>query len=105
MKYIMMEMENRTDHNAPVFEVKMELQVPHVVYIPDLNDSHTGLLSLVEEIIMLINYMSEIFPRVAQPQQEKSNEEDEVIKETYECIKFCIKFCKIFINSFCSNII
>lgn len=61
-------MENRLEHNAPLIEVKYELQVPLAVFIPNLDTSSgTGLMGLIDEIIVDIYSMSDMIPRIAQP--------------------------------------
>lgn len=87
-------MENRLEHNAPLMQVNYELQIPTVVFIPNLDTSSgNGLMNLIDEIIIDIYSMCDMIPRIAQP---LNSEEDGV--STYECkywthkksARFCI---------------
>lgn len=68
IKYIKDEMENRFEHDAPIFEVKYELQNQLAVFIPNLDTlSPNGFMALVDELIVDIYSMCDMIPRVAQP--------------------------------------
>lgn len=70
MKYIKFEMENRLEHNSPIFEVKLELQAPRIVYIPTMDismSSPKGLLEIISSMIANILNISDMIPLVAQP--------------------------------------
>lgn len=76
-------MENRLEHNAPLFEVKYELQVPLAVFIPHLDTSSgTGFMGLIDEIIVDIYSMSDMVPRIAQ--LDELDEEGHPYVATYE---------------------
>lgn len=69
LRYIKFEIENRLEHNAPVFEVKYELQKPHAVFIPHLDTSgeiSAGFMAMIDEIIVAIYDMCDMIPRVTQ---------------------------------------
>lgn len=80
-------MENHYEHNAPIFEVKFELQRPHVMFMPNLDPSSSvGFMALIEELIMDIYSMSDMITRVAQPPvAERIDDEDVPYIATYEC--------------------
>lgn len=86
MKYIVFEMENRLEHNTPLFEVKLELQEPSIIFVPSLDESHnSSFIKLIDEIIMDIYMMSDLIPRVAQPpENERTSEDGQVFEATYE---------------------
>lgn len=86
MKYIVFEMENRLEHNTPLFEVKLELHEPSIVFVPSLDANHkSGFIQLIDEIIMDIYMMSDLISRVAQPpQSERTDENGQVFIATYE---------------------
>lgn len=85
MKYIVFEMENRLEHNSPLFEIKLELQKPSIVFVPSLDVNHkAGFNELIEEIIMDIYMMSDLIPRVAQPPEIERTEDGQVFIATYE---------------------
>lgn len=101
MKYIKFEIENRLEHDAALFEVRLELQPPNIVFLPDLNDdtSSYGFITIIEGLITDIYCMSDVFPRIVQPPADKpqndielkENEKDsKEYKEqqiiTYECL-------------------
>lgn len=99
MKYIKFEIENRLDHDAALFEVRLELQPPHIVFLPDLYDETAsyGFITIIEGFITDIYCMSDVFPRIVQPDKpsaqndivlskekdSKEYEEPQII--TYEC--------------------
>lgn len=86
MKYIVFEMENRLEHNTPLFEVKLELQEPSIVFVPSLDSNHkSGFTQLIDEIIMDIYMMSDLIPRVAQPPEtERTDDDGQVFIATFE---------------------
>ncbi|XP_055624152.1 dynein beta chain, ciliary-like isoform X4 [Toxorhynchites rutilus septentrionalis] len=84
VRYIKFEMENRLDHNAPIFEIKYELHPPRTRFVPTLDafDSN-GFLALVEGLLTDIYCMCTI-PRVAQPPDNDPRDEyGEIILATY----------------------
>lgn len=93
MTYILNELDNRLNHNAPVFKINLELQIPDLVFIPalDMENSKTGLMVIIQNLIVDIYNMTDKIPRVAQPPIEErmertEEEETEIIYEaTYEC--------------------
>lgn len=71
IKYIKFEMENRWEHDSPLFEVKLELQTPNIVYIPTMDVAMTtpkGLLEIVSSMIANILNVSDMIPLNAQPE-------------------------------------
>ncbi|XP_073817376.1 dynein beta chain, ciliary-like [Musca autumnalis] len=65
--YLRMEIENRYEHDAPVFEILMELQEPHVCYFPDLHpSSKVGFTAHMTTILEDMYHMMELLPRCAQ---------------------------------------
>lgn len=87
VQYIKYEMENRHERNVPIFEVKMELQLDRVVYLPalDLNYKRFSLIALVEDLLMDIYEMSDEINRVVQgPEEERLDENGIPYMETYE---------------------
>lgn len=70
IKYIKLEMENRLEHDAPIFEVELELQSPNIVYIPKMDTSLSrpvGMLEIVTSMIANILNITDMIPLVAQP--------------------------------------
>uniref|UniRef100_A0A1I8PDY1 Dynein beta chain, ciliary n=1 Tax=Stomoxys calcitrans TaxID=35570 RepID=A0A1I8PDY1_STOCA len=76
--YLRMEIENRYEHDAPLFEILMELQEPHVAYFPDIDPSSKySFNSLVETLMDDIYHMMELLPRCAQdPTELEGDPED-----------------------------
>lgn len=75
MKYVKYEMENRKGRNIPLFDVKLELLVPRIVYLPTMNmnmSNPQGLLEIITTMIANILNMSDMIPLVAQPSQRSS---------------------------------
>ncbi|TMW47086.1 hypothetical protein DOY81_007829 [Sarcophaga bullata] len=62
--YLRMEIENRYENNAPVFEIMMDLQEPHVCYFPNLDPISKEFH--VERLLEDMYHMMEIEPRCAQ---------------------------------------
>lgn len=93
MTYLLNELDNRLQHNAPVFKINLELQIPDLVFIPalDMENSKSGLMVIIQNLIVDIYNMTDKIPRVAQPPIEErmertEEEETEIIYEaTYEC--------------------
>lgn len=70
IRYLKFEMENRLEHNAPIFEVKLELNTPKIEFIPAMDVSLTspkGLLETISSMIANILNVSDMIPLVAQP--------------------------------------
>lgn len=67
LKYIHFEMDNRLDHDAPVFEVLLELQPPKIVFLPEMDLRSKGLLFIINSMIENILNMTNMIPLVAQP--------------------------------------
>lgn len=69
--YMKIEMENRVDKiDAPLFEVKLELQEPHLCYFPQMDnslDKLRGFLSTITSMIANILNMTDMIPMIAQP--------------------------------------
>lgn len=87
VQYIKFEMENRLERNVPIFEVKMDLQLDRVVYLPalDLNYKKFSLIALIEDLLMDIYQMSDEINRVVQlPLEERLDENGVPHVETYE---------------------
>lgn len=81
-------MENRLDHNTPLFEVKYELQRPDAFFLPNLDtsDSNSGFLAFIDEVIIDIYSMADMVARVAQPPvSERLSEDGTPFVATYEC--------------------
>lgn len=94
IKYLYYEMDNRMDHNAPLFRVFLELQVPHMVFIPslDLNDKSNGLNVIMQNLVIDIYNMTDKIPRIAQPPViDRTDENGEIYEATYEC-ESCMNF-------------
>lgn len=71
IRYIKFEMENRLEHDAPIFEVKLELHEPRIVFFPimDLSTaSPVGLLGIISLMIANILNITDMIPLVAQPE-------------------------------------
>lgn len=84
IRYIKFEMENRLEHNAPIFEIKYELNPPKTRFVPTLDPfDPLGFLSLVEGLLTDIYCMSTI-PRIVQPLQIKSSIKIEDTNESQE---------------------
>lgn len=93
MKYIKFEIENRLEHDAALFEIRLELQPPYLVFLPSLDDDTSyGFFTIIEGLITDIYCMSDLFPRIVQPEnnvespQQTDNDETKII--TYECSFF-----------------
>jgi len=71
LMYMKIEMENRVDKiDAPLFEVKLELQEPHLCYFPQMDnnlDKLRGFLSTITAMIANILNMTDMIPMIAQP--------------------------------------
>lgn len=75
IKYLKNEMENRYENNAAIFEVKLELQIPQIVFWPELVinfESPRGLQDIIESMIGNIYNISDMIPLVAQPLENTS---------------------------------
>lgn len=71
IKYIKFEMENRYEHDAPIFEVKLELEDQQIVFNPIMSiemNNTKGLLATITSLIENILNMSAMIPRVAKPE-------------------------------------
>lgn len=71
IKYIKYEMENRLERDAPIFEVKLDLEDQQIVFHPVMNvemTSSQGLLAIIRSMIENILNMSAMIPRVAKPE-------------------------------------
>ncbi|BFF92572.1 dynein beta chain ciliary [Drosophila madeirensis] len=74
--YLRMEVENRFEHNSPIFEIFMELQEPNVVYFLNLDvSSKTGFSVFVDTLLSNISGQMSLLYRVAQDPPEISGEE------------------------------
>lgn len=70
IRYLKNEMENRYENDAAIFEVKLELQIPQIVFWPELSTSFEkpiGLQVIIECMIGNIYNISDMIPLVAQP--------------------------------------
>lgn len=70
IKYIKVEMENRLEQSLPIFEAKLELQIPSIVYIPQMSTTTnppSGLFEIMNTMLVRILSISEMLPLVAQP--------------------------------------
>lgn len=75
IKYLKNEMENRYENNAAIFEVKLELQIPQIVFWPELVinfERPRGLHDIIESMIGNIYNISDMIPLVAQPLENTS---------------------------------
>lgn len=80
-------MENAFEHNAPVFEVKYELQPPYDVFIPSLDTSaDIGFIKLADEILVSIYSMSDMIHRIAN--RNAIDEEGNPYSASYESMRF-----------------
>lgn len=87
IRYIKFEMENRLEHNAPVFEVKYELQKPNAVFIPHLDTSgevSAGFMAMIDEIIVAIYDMCDMIPRVKQSPDGEPLSYESVLRDNKE---------------------
>lgn len=76
-------MENRLEHNAPLFEVKYELQVPHDVFIPNLDtSSEIGFMKVIDDMLLSIYAMSDVIRRISM--RHLTDENGEPYPATYE---------------------
>lgn len=69
IKYIKYEMENRLSHDAPLFEVKLELIDDIVTFIPQLDVNYgnpIGMMEIITTMIANILNMSQMLPLIAQ---------------------------------------
>lgn len=84
--YILNEIDNRLEHNTPLFEVKLELQEPYLIFIPSLDLSHpAGFITMLEELIMCIYSMVDMIYRIHQPPETERTEKDgSIYRATYE---------------------
>ncbi|XP_023292211.2 dynein beta chain, ciliary [Lucilia cuprina] len=87
LTYLRMEIENRYENNAPVFEIIMDLQEPHVCYFPNLDPtSKIGFTCHVEKLLEDMYHMMELLPRCAQdpplPGQDGADFGDEIADKT-----------------------
>lgn len=78
-KYILFEMDNRFNHNSPVFEVKMDLQNTEICFIPKLigtdDDSFNYLVdSIMRDIYKMATRIKRVVP----------SEGEEFIEENYD---------------------
>lgn len=95
IKYIKFEMINYYENNAPLFEVKYELQIPNAIFMPSFDSSsNRSFIALIEEFIVDIYSMCDMIPRVAQPpESERIDEETNLPYEaTYESKCLMSKF-------------
>lgn len=79
IKYLKFEMEDRLERNAPMFEVKLDLQSTEIVFVPPMTSKVDGismssreaggLLDIITSMIEHILNISEMIPLVAQPQE------------------------------------
>lgn len=87
MKYLKLEMENRLQHNAPLFEVKYELQTPFDVFIPSLDIStDLGFIKLIDEILVSIYSMSDMIRRIAH--RDALDEDGKPYVASYESMRY-----------------
>lgn len=82
-------MENRLEHNAPLFEVDYKLKRPNAFFLPNLDTSDptkSGFLAFMDEVIIGIYSMADMVTRVAQPPESERLSEDGIpFTATYEC--------------------
>ncbi|XP_058061407.1 LOW QUALITY PROTEIN: dynein beta chain, ciliary-like [Anopheles bellator] len=85
VKYIKQEMENRLQHNAPIFEIKYQLHPPDTQFSPSLDPyDPEGFFALVESMITDAYCMSDMIPRVAQPaESERTDDDGSIYLATY----------------------
>lgn len=85
IKYIKFEMEDRFERKIPLFEVKLRLIEPDIVFVPSLDlDSRDGLMTMIERIFMDIYIVADLIPRVVQiPESERLDENGEAQEATY----------------------
>lgn len=73
--YLRMEIENRFENDAPIFEILMELQEPQVCYFPNLDPiSKVGFTMYIESLMDDMYSMLGMLPRVAQDPQIESSD-------------------------------
>lgn len=87
LMYLKMEMQNRMDkEDAPLFEVKLELNDPRICYYPIMDNSMTnldGFLKIVTSMIANILNMTEMIPMVALPPDYNAIDNSPVTFEYY----------------------
>lgn len=69
IKYIKYEMENRLEHNSPIFEAKLELIDDIIQFTPEMDINYTnpiGLMEIIQSMIANILNMSQMLPLIAQ---------------------------------------
>ena len=66
-------MENRYDHDTPLFEVLLELQPPKIVFLPAVEMSDRGLLGEINSMMGNILNVTDMIPLVAQPTDKVDN--------------------------------
>jgi dynein heavy chain, axonemal len=73
------------NQETALFEAKLELTPPHVLFFPSFDARHKyGLLKLIEGLIVDIYHMSDVIPCVAQPtESERTDAEGQVQLQTY----------------------
>jgi dynein heavy chain, axonemal len=65
------------NQEAALFDAKLELTPPHVLFYPSFDARHKyGLLKLIESLIIDIYHMSDVIPCVAQPPNEDRTDAD-----------------------------
>lgn len=91
IRYILMEMSKRTekDKNTPLFNVKLELQIPDMVFIPPLDSEELSLQEIIQNMILYIYNMSSMIPKIAQPPEEERKDEDGnvVLEDFTSCLE------------------
>ena len=82
--YLRMEMDNRFDNDAPVFEIKCELQEPNVVFFPSLDStSKQGFMYLLESLIQDMYNIATLLYKVAQDPPEINEYVKDYYSKTY----------------------
>lgn len=78
--YLRMEIDNRYENDAPIFEILMELQEPMVVFFLNLDpNSPYGFTMHIETLMDDMYNMMSMLPRVAQDLPEEDEEPEDFV--------------------------
>ena len=86
ISYIWNEIQNLSGNNAPLFEVRAELQAPFIVFLPSFDDeAKCSFMQTFQDLVVDIYNMADLIQRVAQPpESERLVADDTVYCATYE---------------------
>ncbi|XP_055849033.1 dynein beta chain, ciliary [Episyrphus balteatus] len=80
LTYLRMELENRFENDAPIFEVLMELQLSHIVFFPNIETSQrhgfTFLIeSIMEDMFQQLTMLKRVSPNVVVPGEDSRGDD------------------------------